>query len=156
MCWSIIFYILLENAQDDAQAFVRREAKAIEKALNRGENAPGVLAQKRPNKDHLMQLRNAALLKYLQSHSAWLNFLFLDATSFAEKNVPRDETSKLPSEEKEQKPTEEQTVFFSNVWPSLGSRGWTKETRGDGKKLKTVFMHGGKQVSHSPQVEKVS
>lgn len=142
MSWSIFFYMLIEHAQDDADALIRKEAKVAEKErAEKGEEQTGVLAQEGPTMERVGAMRDNALRNFIDRNSEWLGFVFEDAISFARVTVPRGNLLNERTGQKQRISTKAHDAFYCDVWPSLEMRGWTKETKGgQGKSAKTLFL----------------
>ena len=160
MSWAIVMVCLLDHAEDNGEQAKKALQRAAEKRRSEGgeskQETGGMLAVDRstePNEEEKKQLKVEAFQKLVQMHSSWLKQVFADAVSYAKDNEPRDKETvdliyRKPTEsEQPPKPTETATIFATNVWPSLKSRGWKAITKVDGSSAgKTIYSFEGKEV----------
>lgn len=86
--------------------------------------------------------------------------VILDATSFAKENEPHaqelvDKVLKKPPVSEIETPVDSASIFATNIWPSLKSRGWKALVVADGDRAgKTVYSYGGKEVNFTTELER--
>jgi hypothetical protein len=133
MSWSIILTILKELTDDDAQSAIKKGQIAADKSsVKHAEATDGgvlaahaLLAGKVEGAD-MKESRCIIFEKIIRSLQPWLSDLLNDATDYAKLSVPRSQfiIEKVKQINNHSPSIELASIFATNVWPSLKSRGW--------------------------------
>jgi hypothetical protein len=134
MCWSIVLLSMVEAIDEIVESAVKREEKQAEKMKELGSftiSNVGVLATNSSRDFTCSDItfrKNREFIAIWYETNDWNEKLIADAVSFAKANTPRL-TTDFEQNKSERSHTsmcnDTETMFKSNVWPSLKLRGWT-------------------------------
>lgn len=157
MSWAILLLVLCEIAQEDAAQSKRRAVRAAEKKRESSDSPNpsdgGVLEA--ASEEVSQEMVQRCFNKLWATNACWAPSVFDDALAFARKSEPRDEdilyraldSTATPGSGSPLKQDEISSLFVSNVWPSLKTRGWKAAVLSDGPHTgKTQYSYDGKQV----------
>jgi len=171
MCWSLIFVVLRDSADEDATGARKRAEKAAKKKReSEGKATPppspskgGILGASSTGQDvegalDLLAAKQETFLKLWAANSAWISQLVQDAQEYSRSNESRSNRvfeHAMSGENKKPLRTKKEEWLLSamnqNLWGQLKSRGWTSRTVMEGKYAGQTHYLYEKRQYRSPQ-----
>jgi len=163
LCWSLIFMVLKEGANDDLVASKRRAERAAEKAQQEiPSDKPvggGVLASE-PVVKKVVDRNDTietCFQKLWETHQSWLGGVMNDAAAYGKSNAPRSEKALHralnPSAGQESAARKGLNALFAeNVWPALRSRNWKAVSVATEKGEAKRYEYNGEQYKTTKSV----
>lgn len=165
MTWAMLLFSMREAAEDDAHSAKRRAERKAEKQRIASETdveasiakeSGGILGtnlDELAGKNDLGDQFNVSFRRLADTNASWLTMAIQDATEYAIAHTPRSKNAvdrAHQSNASNSAPQSLETLFVSNLWPSLKCRGWTAEVIVDGQfSGTTCYSHSGKEVGRS-------
>jgi hypothetical protein len=141
MCWSVIFVVIRQTVDDEYDALVKKDQLAADRASAiSAETSQGGLLAVPANTSSCADsvgidpivAKEKIFVALMRSLAPWIERAVDDATNYAKNNEPRKEEV-LNKLQTLSVPTDATSMFATNLWPSLKSRGWKANliTEGD-------------------------
>jgi hypothetical protein len=159
MGWSIIFAVIRQTVDDEYENTQKKDQLAADRLIasstepiqggllaipaNISNGSSSLCADPKEAKEKIF-------LAVLKSLAPWIGKTVEDASSFARDNEPRKEEvlKKLQTMSMPSVPTDATSIFATNLWPSLKSRGWKTSMVTEGNRTgATRYSFKDKEVS---------
>jgi hypothetical protein len=159
MCWSVVFAAIRQTVDDEYESSQKKDQAAADRAtsINAETGQGGLLALQTSSSNISASLavdskvaKENIFNAVFRSLAPWVVQALEDATTFAKQNEPRKEDvlKKLQMMNSTSVPTEAASMFATNLWPSLKSRGWKADLITEGDRVgETRYSFKDKEVS---------
>jgi hypothetical protein len=150
MCWSIIFATIKETADDEAEAARKRDQSLNDRAKTFTQESILTSSGLAAASVDMKEYKEKAFRSVVRSLTKWFEQVLSDAVETARLNQPRgvDVVSKLQNLTSSEEQKDPSSIFATNVWPSLKSRGWKVTMPTEGNQAgKSIYTFKDREVS---------
>lgn len=155
MSWSIIFATIKETADDEAEALTKkRDQSSTDRARNK--LGDGLTATTNDAGIDIKEIKEKTLRSVVRSLGRWFGVVLDDAVEKAKGSQPRgkDVVYKLINLSSQDEQKDPSSIFATNVWPSLKSRGWKVTIPTEGSQAgKSIYSFKDREVSTTDKIE---